>query len=262
MHPALWISKTGLDAQQMDISVISNNLANAATVGFKRDRAVFEDLLYQTVRQPGANSTQNTQLPTGLMLGTGVKTVGTQKTFTQGSTMTTNNALDLQVNGKGFFRILMPDGTFAYTRNGQFTLDNNGQVVTSGSGYLLQPTITLPADYQSITVGNDGTVSVTLQGQVNPAVLGTLDLADFVNPAGLQPIGENLFHETAASGTPVIATPGTSGLGTLRSGALEGSNVSVVEELVNLIESQRAYEMNSKVIKAVDDMLSFISQTL
>lgn len=262
MHPALWISKTGLDAQQMDISVISNNLANASTVGFKKDRAVFEDLLYQTVRQPGANSTQNTELPTGLMLGTGVKTVGTQKTFTQGSVMTTDNALDMNVNGRGFFQILMPDGTISYTRNGQFTLDDSGQVVTVGSGYPLQPAIVLPQEYQSITIGNDGTVSATIQGQAEPNVIGNIDLADFVNPAGLQPVGENLFIETGASGAPIVNPPGTAGTGTIMQGALEASNVSVVEELVNLIETQRSYEMNSKVISAVDSMLQFINQTI
>jgi len=262
MHPALWISKTGLDAAQTDIAVTSNDLANASTVGFKKDRAVFEDLLYQTVRQPGAQSSQNTELPSGLMLGTGVKTAGTQKTFTQGSSIQTDNALDVAVNGRGFFQVLLPDGSMGYTRNGQFTLDSTGQVVTVGSGYPLQPSITLPQDYQSISIGDNGTVTATIQGQAAPAAVGQIDLADFVNPAGLQPMGENLFKETSASGTPVVGTPGLTGIGSVMQGALEGSNVSVVEELVGLIETQRAYELNSKVISSVDSMLTNVTQQL
>ncbi|MAZ66844.1 MAG: flagellar basal-body rod protein FlgG [Kangiellaceae bacterium] len=262
MHPALWISKTGLDAQQTDISVISNNLANASTVGFKKDRAVFEDLLYQKVRQPGGQSTQDTRLPTGLMLGTGVKTVGTQKTFTQGGVVSTENALDLMVEGRGFLQVVMPDGSLGYTRNGQFTLDSEGNVVTVGSGYPLEPAVTLPADYQSITIGQDGTISVQLQGQAEPAVVGNIEVADFVNPAGLEPRGENVFAETGASGAPIVGVPGLTGLGQIRQGMLESSNVSAVEELVNLIETQRAYEMNSKVVSAVDSMLQNIAQNL
>jgi len=262
MHPALWISKTGLDAQQTDISVISNNLANASTVGFKKGRAVFEDLLYQTVRQPGGQSTQNTQLSSGLMLGTGVKVVGTQKSFTQGNLQLTNNGTDVAVQGRGFFEVLLPDGTSAYTRNGGFALDNTGQLVTSGNGYIVQPAITIPQDAQSLTIGSDGTVSVQLQGQAATTVLGNMQLVDFVNQGGLQPIGENLFKETASSGAPVTGTPGLSGFGTLVNGALESSNVSVVEELVNLIETQRTYEMNAKVISAVDSMLQFVNQTI
>lgn len=262
MNLALWIAKTGLDAQQTDIAVISNNLANAATVGYKKSRAVFEDLLYQTVRQPGGQSTQNTQLPSGLMLGTGVQVVGTQKSFTQGNLNVTNNATDVAIQGRGFFQVLLPDGTTAYTRNGSFSLDNTGQLVTAGNGYVIQPAITIPQDAQSLTIGADGTVSVQLPGQAAPTVLGNIQLVDFVNPIGLQPVGENLFKETASSGAPVTGTPGLAGFGSLVNGALESSNVSVVEELVNLIETQRTYEMNAKVVSAVDNMLQFVNQTI
>ncbi|MFZ5843304.1 MAG: flagellar basal-body rod protein FlgG [Pseudomonadota bacterium] len=262
MHPALWISKTGLDAQQTDLSVISHNLANVSTVGFKKNRAVFEDLLYQNVRQPGAATTQNSTLPTGLMLGTGVKTVANPKQFTQGSIQITENALDMSVQGRGFFQIQLPDGSTGYTRAGNFQLNQNGQVVTAGEGYLLQPAITVPQDAQSFTVGLDGTVSVTLQGQAAPTVIGNITLADFINPAGLQPMGDNLFIETLASGAPVVGTPGLTGIGTIRGGTLESSNVNTVEELVNMIETQRAYEMNAKVISTVDQMLQYVSQTL
>ncbi len=262
MHPALWISKTGLDAQQTDLNVISHNLANASTVGFKKGHAVFEDLLYQTARQPGSASSQNTILPTGLMLGTGVKTVAIPKTFSQGTLQTTDNELDVAIQGRGFFQIQMPDGTTAYTRAGNFALDQNGQVVTSGSGFALQPAINIPIDAQSLTIGQDGTVSVRLQGQAAPSVIGNLQTADFINPAGLQPIGDNLFLETQASGAPTVGTPGLTGLGILRGGQLESSNVNAVEELIGLIETQRAYEMNAKVISAVDGMLQYISQRL
>jgi len=262
MHPALWISKTGLDAMQTDISVISNNLANASTVGYKKSRAVFEDLLYQNIRQPGTQSSQNTTLPSGLMLGTGVKVTGTQKSFTQGTIQVTENALDMAINGRGFFEILLPDGSSAYSRNGQFGLDETGQVVTSGNGYILQPGITIPVDATSVTVGADGAVSVMQAGSPTPSIVGNIQLVDFINSMGLQPMGENLFLETGASGSPTIGNPGLAGLGSLLSGALESSNVSVVEELVGLIETQRSYEMNAKVISAVDSMLSYVSQTL
>jgi len=262
MHPALWISKTGLDAMQTDISIISNNLANASTIGYKKSRAVFEDLLYQNVRQPGTQSSQSTTLPSGLMVGTGVKVTGTQKSFTQGTMQVTDNALDLAVNGRGFFGVLLPDGSPAYTRNGQFGLDQSGQMVTSGNGYVLQPAITIPSDATSVTIGADGSVSVTQAGTATPSIIGNIQLVDFVNPMGLQPNGENLYLETGASGSPTTGNPGLSGLGSLLSGALESSNVSVVEELVGLIETQRSYEMNAKVISAVDQMLSYINQTL
>lgn len=262
MQPALWISKTGLDAQTKEIAVISNNLANVSTVGFKKSRAVFEDLLYQTVNQPGGRSSQDTELPSGLMLGAGTKVVATQKIHTQGDLITTDNALDLMVQGEGFFEVLMPDGTQSFTRNGQFTLDEEGNVVTPGSGYLLQPQITVPEDALSINVSQDGEVSVRLQGQAENAVIGQINTSNFINPGGLEPIGQNLYVETAVSGAPQQGTPGLEGFGMILQGSLETSNVNTTEELVNLIQSQRAYEMNSKVISAVDQMLSYINQQL
>ncbi|GGZ12040.1 MULTISPECIES: flagellar basal-body rod protein FlgG [Shewanella] len=262
MHPALWISKTGLDAQQTDISVISNNVANASTVGYKKGRAVFEDLLYQTVNQAGGISAANTKLPNGLNLGAGTKVVSTQKIFSQGNMETTDNSMDLMIQGPGFFEIQMPDGTTAYTRNGQFTLDDTGQMVTSGEGYVLQPGITIPDNATSITVSEEGEVSVKIPGNAENQVVGQLTMSDFINPSGLQPIGQNLYLETGASGTPVQGTPSLDGLGSIRQGSLETSNVNVTEELVNLIESQRVYEMNSKVISAVDQMLAYVNQNL
>lgn len=262
MHPALWISKTGLDAAQTDVAVISNNLANASTVGFKKDRAVFEDLLYQNINQPGGRSSADTELPSGLMLGAGSKVVATQKAHTQGNMLTTENAFDMSIQGQGFFEILQPDGTIAYTRNGQFTLDEQGSIVTPGAGFLLQPAIVVPQDAQSVTISQDGEVSATLPGQPAPAVLGQITISDFINPTGLQPIGQNLYVETAVSGQPLQGVPGLQGLGTIVQGALETSNVNVTEELVNLIESQRLYEMNSKVISSVDQMLGQVIQQL
>lgn len=262
MHPALWIGKTGLDAAQTDVSVISNNLANASTVGFKKDRAIFEDLLYQNINQPGGRSTADTQLPSGLMVGAGSKVVATQKAHTQGNLLTTENSLDMSIQGRGFFEILQPDGTLAYTRNGQFTLNDQGQIVTPGAGFLLQPNINIPPDAQSITISQDGEVSATLRGQAQPQVVGQISLTDFINPTGLQPIGQNLYVETAVSGLPLQGVPGLQGLGSIIQGALETSNVNVTEELVNLIESQRLYEMNSKVISSVDQMLGQVIQQL
>jgi flagellar basal-body rod protein FlgG len=262
MHPALWISKTGLDAAQTDVAVISNNLANASTVGFKKDRAIFEDLLYQNINQPGGRSSADTELPSGLMLGAGSKVVATQKSHTQGNLLTTDNALDLSIQGSGFFEILQPDGTTAYTRNGQFTLNDQGQIVTPGAGFLLQPPITVPDDAQQITVSQDGEVSVSTAGSAAATVLGQLNLSNFINPTGLQPIGQNLYVETAVSGTPIQGIPGLQGIGSINQGTLETSNVNVTEELVNLIESQRLYEMNSKVISAVDQMLGQVIQQL
>ncbi len=261
MLPALWVSKTGLSAQDMNLTTISNNLANVSTTGFKRDRAEFQDLLYQIKRQPGANSTQDTQLPSGLQLGTGVRIVGTQKNFTAGSLQTTDNPLDLAVNGRGFFQVLTPDGTVAYSRDGSFHLNSDGQIVTS-NGNALEPAIVVPAETQTFTVGNDGTVSVTVAGNATPQVIGNIQTADFINPAGLQATGNNLFLETAASGAPQVGTPGLNGLGTVLQNTLENSNVSVVEEMVNMITTQRAYEMNSKVISTADQMLSFVTQNL
>jgi len=262
MHPALWISKTGLDAKQRDISVISNNLANASTVGYKKSRAVFEDLLYQNINQPGGRSSQNSELPNGLMIGAGTKVVATQKNFGQGNHMTTDNALDVMIQGHGFFEVLMPDGSISYTRNGQFTTDAEGNLVTSGAGYQIQPTITVPPDAIEINISQDGEVSVKLPGQPENAVLGQLVVTNFINPAGLEPVGQNLFRQTGASGDPVQGVPGLEGIGIIVQGALEASNVNVTEELVGLIESQRVYEMNSKVISAVDQMLSFAIQQL
>ncbi|MFT5542949.1 MAG: flagellar basal-body rod protein FlgG [Glaciecola sp.] len=262
MHPALWIAKTGLDAAQTDVSVVSNNLANASTIGFKKDRAVFEDLLYQNINQPGGRSSADTELPSGLMLGAGSKVVATQKAHTQGNLLTTENALDLSIQGRGFFEIQQPDGSLAYTRNGQFTLNDQGNIVTPGAGFVLQPVITLPQDAQQVTISQDGEVSAQLRGQAEPQVLGQLNLADFINPVGLQPIGQNLYVETAVSGAPVQGVPGLEGLGAISQGTLETSNVNVTEELVNLIESQRLYEMNSKVISSVDQMLGQVIQQL
>jgi flagellar basal-body rod protein FlgG len=261
MNKALWIAKTGLDAQQTRMSVVSNNLANVNTTGFKKSRAVFEDLIYQTVRQAGAQSAQNTELPSGLMLGTGVRTVATEKMFTQGNLTQTDNSLDVAIQGRGFFEILLPDGTLGYTRDGSFQLNSEGQMVTS-SGYEVQPGIVIPEGTQSITVAEDGTVSAQVAGNVGPVEVGALQLADFINPAGLQPIGQNLFTETAASGAPQTGTPGLDGRGSLIQGFLEGSNVNTVEELVNMIETQRAYEMNSKAISSADQMLQYVNNNL
>ncbi|MGF1784568.1 flagellar basal-body rod protein FlgG [Photobacterium swingsii] len=262
MHPALWVSKTGLDAQQTNISTISNNLANASTVGFKKSRAVFEDLFYQNINQPGGQSSQDTQLPSGLMLGAGSKVVATQKVFTQGNTQTTNNAMDMMIEGDGFFQIMLPDGNIGYTRNGQFTINNEGQLVTTGSGYVLQPEIAVPEDAVGITVGTDGEVSARIRGQQENQVLGQITTVNFINPGGLEPIGQNLFLPTGASGDPQEGVPGLNGLGSIRQSMLETSNVNVTEELVNMIEAQRVYEMNSKVISTVDQMLSYVNQQL
>ncbi|CDM41237.1 MULTISPECIES: flagellar basal-body rod protein FlgG [Pseudomonadaceae] len=261
MLPALWVSKTGLSAQDMNLSVISNNLANVSTTGFKRDRAEFQDLLYQIRRQPGAQSTQDSELPSGLQLGTGVRIVGTQKNFTTGSLQTTDQPLDMAINGRGFFQILLPDGTIGYSRDGTYHLDSDGQIVTS-NGFALEPAIVVPAETQTFTVGEDGTVSVTTANSAAVQIIGNLQTADFINPAGLQAIGNNLFLETASSGAPQVGTPGLNGLGTVLQNTLENSNVSVVEEMVNMITTQRAYEMNSKVISTADSMLQFITQTL
>ena len=262
MHSALYVSKTGLSAQDTALTTISNNLANVSTVGFKRDMAVFQDLLYQIAREPGAATSQDSQLPSGLQLGTGVRIAGTAKQFTQGSMQVTDRALDVAVMGRGMFQILMPDGTTAYTRNGQFQVNADGEIVTA-NGYPLQPAITVPNNASIITIGNDGTVSVSVSGQENAATqIGQIDLADFVNPQGLKAIGDNLFRETAASGNPLVGTPGLAGLGDIRQGSLETSNVDVVEEMVNMITTQRAYEMNSKVVTTADQMLQFVTQNL
>src|SRR5688572_22056250 len=261
MNPALWAAKTGLDAQQTRMTVTSNNLANVNTSGFKKGRAVFEDLLYQNVRQVGGATSQDTQAPSGLSLGTGVRVVATERTYTQGSLLQTNNGLDLAIQGRGFFQILMPDGTLGYTRDGSFQTNAQGQLVTS-SGYVVQPGITIPDGAQNVSIGSDGVVTVSVAGQAAPTQVGSLQLVDFVNPAGLQPRGENLLTESAASGPAQTSTPGLNGLGTLVQGSLESSNVNVVEELVNMIETQRAYEMNSKAISTTDQMLEYVTNQL
>ncbi|HEY0963297.1 MAG TPA: flagellar basal-body rod protein FlgG [Pseudomonadales bacterium] len=261
MNQSLWIAKTGLDAQQTKMSVISNNLANASTTGYKRSRAVFEDLLYQNQRQPGAQSSQDSLYPTGMMIGTGVRTVATEKLFSQGAMTQTQNPLDVGIDGKGFLQVLMPDGSLAYTRDGELQVDNQGQLVNS-SGYAIQPNINIPVEAQSITIGTDGTVSVRLPGATATTVVGNIQLVDFINPAGLQPVGGNLYIESNASGTAQTGTPGQNGMGGLVQGYVEGSNVNVVEELVSMIETQRAYEMNSKAISTSDQMLQFVNNNL
>ncbi|HZX28434.1 MAG TPA: flagellar basal-body rod protein FlgG [Telluria sp.] len=259
MIRSLFIAKTGLEAQQTQLDVITNNLSNVSTNGFKRSRAVFEDLLYQNVRQPGAQSSQQTNLPSGQQIGTGVRAVATERIFTQGNPQQTGNDKDLMVNGNGFFQVLLPDGTTAYTRDGSFQKDANGQLVTS-SGYVIQPAITIPANAQSITVAKDGTVSVTLPNTTTPTQVGTLQLSTFVNPAGLEAKGENLYVETGASGNANTNTPGTNGAGVILQGYVESSNVNVVEEMVNMIQTQRAYEINSKAITTSDQMLQKLAQ--
>jgi flagellar basal-body rod protein FlgG len=254
MIRSLWIAKTGLESQQFNVDVISNNLANVSTNAFKRQRPIFEDLLYQTLRQPGAQSSQQTQYPTGLQVGTGATPVATVRIFTNGNLQQTGNALDLAINGRGFFQILLPDGSTAYTRDGAFQIDSQGQIVTA-TGYQLQPAITIPADALNVTIGGDGTVSVTQPGSSTPTQIGNIQLADFVNPPGLQSKGENLYLETASSGPPSVNDPGTNGLGLLNQGYVETSNVSVTEELVNLITAQRAFEINSRAIQTSDQML-------
>ncbi len=261
MNPALWAAKTGLDAQQTRMTVVSNNLANVNTSGYKKGRAVFEDLLYQNVTQVGAATSQDTTAPSGLSLGTGVRVVATEKLYTQGNLVQTGNPLDLAVQGRGFFQIALPDGTLGYTRDGSFQLSAEGELVTA-SGYRVEPGISIPDGAQSVTIGADGTVSVQVAGQASPTQVGTLQLVDFVNPAGLQARGENLLLESAASGPAQAGTPGLDGLVTLAQGSLESSNVNVVEELVSMIETQRAYEMNSKAIQTTDQMLEYVSNQL
>ncbi|MEY4652998.1 MAG: Flagellar basal-body rod protein FlgG [Pseudomonadota bacterium] len=260
MDASMWIAKTGLDAQQKRMSVISNNLANVNTTAFKRDRAAFEDALYQNLRQPGAQVAADAQSPTGLMLGTGVRLVSTEKTHTQGSLVTTNNALDLAIQGDGFFQIAQADGTLAYTRDGNFKISATGQVVTT-NGALLQPPITLPANVSNISIGRDGIVTAEVVAGGSQQI-GQLQVARFVNPAGLQSMGQNLLKETQASGAPQVQAPGLGGTGQIQQGALEASNVNVVEEMVNMIETQRAYEINSKAISAVDGMLRYLNNNM
>jgi flagellar basal-body rod protein FlgG len=261
MNPALWAAKTGLDAQQTKLAVTSNNLANVSTAGFKKGRAVFEDLMYQNIRQVGGSTSQDTQAPTGVHLGTGVRVVATEKIYTQGGFTQTDNALDVAIEGRGFFQIQLPDGTTAYTRDGNFQLNAQGQMVTS-SGYVLQPGISIPDGAQSVTISRDGVVSARVAGQGTPVQIGQLQLTDFINPSGLEPLGENLVVETAASGPAQTGTAGQNGLGKVLQGSFESSNVNVVEELVNMIETQRAYEMNSKAIATADQMLEYVNNQL
>lgn len=261
MHGALHVAKTGLSAQDTQLKVISNNLANVSTVGFKKDRLEFEDLLYQIRRQPGAATGPDSQLPSGLQLGSGVRTVGTQKLFQTGDMQITDQPFDLAISGRGFLQVEMPNGEIGYTRNGELHLDSDNRLVTA-EGYPIEPAITLPDEVLNFSVGGDGTVSVSVAGDSDPQELGQIELADFVNPQGLLAIGQNLFTETAASGAPTVGTAGEDGLGMLRQGVLEGSNVNAVEELVNMITTQRAYEMNSRVISTADEMLGFVTQQL
>jgi flagellar basal-body rod protein FlgG len=259
MINSLWVAKTGMQAQQTQLDVISHNLANVSTNGFKRGQAVFEDLIYQNLRQVGANSSEQTQLPTGLQLGLGVRTVATSRSFSQGNLQQTSNNLDMAINGAGFFQVQQPDGTIGYTRDGSFQVNAQGQMVTSG-GYLLAGGITIPADARSLTISNSGQVSVMQGTNTTPTVVGQLELASFVNPVGLEPRGQNLYTETAASGAPTTGAPGSTGMGNVLQGYVESSNVNVVQELVNMIQTQRAYEMNSKAIQTSDQMLQKLGQ--
>jgi flagellar basal-body rod protein FlgG len=258
---ALWIAKTGLEAQQTRMATISNNLANASTTGFKRDRAVFADLIYQNIVQVGSSSSESTVSPSGLNIGTGVRTVATEKLFTQGSIIQTGNSLDIAVQGRGFIQVLLPDGTLGYTRDGSLQKDATGLLVTS-IGYPIEPSITIPDTANSVSIGSDGIVSVLTQGSTAPTQIGSIQLADFVNPTGLQAIGNNLYQQSAASGTPQTGTPGLTGLGTLIQSSLEASNVNTVEELVNMIETQRAYEMSSKAISTAEQMMQFATNNM
>ena len=259
MNRSLWIAKTGMEGQQAKLDSIANNLANVGTNGYKRGGVVFEDLMYDNLRQAGAAGSDQTQLPTGLQVGLGTRVAASTRNFAQGNLQNTGNNLDLAVKGAGFFQLQLPDGSTAYTRDGAFQVDPNGQVVTS-SGHALQPPITIPPNAQSVSIAADGTVNVTLPGQAAPQQLGQIQLATFVNPAGLEPRGGNLFAETAASGTPNTAAPGTDGHGSVLHGSVEGSNVNVVEELVSMIATQRAYELNSKAIQTTDQMLQRLGQ--
>ena len=261
MTSPLWIAKTGLDAQYTRLSVISNNLANVNTVGFKRVRAVFNDLLSQNIRQTGAQNSETTELPSGLALATGVRTVATEKIHSQGNILQTEKSLDVAITGRGFFQILRSDGTLGYTRDGAFQLNSQGQIVTA-NGNLLQPAITVPQDTQTISISADGVVSITQTGVAAPTQVGQLQLADFANPTGLQSIGDNLFIESGASGAPQVGTPSVDGYGSLLQGSLETSNVNIVEEMVDMIETQRAYEINSKAISTADEMLQYINNQL
>lgn len=259
MIRSLWIAKTGLDAQQTNMDVISNNLANVSTNGFKRQRAVFEDLLYQTIRQPGAMTSEQTNAPSGLQIGTGVRPVATERLHSQGNLAQTNGTRDVAIKGQGFFHVQLPDGTDAYTRDGSFQMDQNGQLVTT-SGFQVVPAIILPETAKKVMIGRDGTVSVEIEGSPAPQQVGQLTLTTFINDSGLESVGENLYLETASSGAPTENAPGINGVGLLYQGYVETSNVNVAEELVNMIQTQRAYEINSKAISTSDQMLQKLTQ--
>ncbi len=259
MIRSLWIAKTGLDAQQTNMDVIANNLANVSTNGFKRQRAVFEDLLYQTERQPGAMSSEQTNLPSGLQVGTGVRPVATERLHSQGNLAQTNKVNDVAIKGQGFFQIQMPDGTMGYTRDGSFQVDQNGQMVTAG-GFQVVPAIIIPDNATKMSIARDGIVSVNIQGQSAPQQVGQLTLTTFINESGLESVGENLYLETNSSGVPVENAPGINGAGLLYQGYVETSNVNVAEELVNMIQVQRAYEINSKAVSTSDQMLQKLTQ--
>ncbi|TSA48426.1 MAG: flagellar basal-body rod protein FlgG [Nitrosomonadales bacterium] len=259
MMRSLWIAKTGMEAQQTNIDVISHNMANVSTTGFKKSRPVFEDMIYQTLRQAGAQASQQSQVPTGLQLGTGARAVATERIHIQGNLQQTGNALDLAISGNGFFQVQLPDGTLAYTRDGAFQVNSDGIMVTA-NGDILQPQITMTSDITSVTIAKDGTVSATKAGTSAVSQLGTIQLSNFINPAGLESLGDNLYAETVASGTPNTSNPGVNGLGTINQNFVETSNVNVVEEMINMIQAQRAYEINSKSIQASDQMLQRLVQ--
>ncbi|RKR06085.1 flagellar basal-body rod protein FlgG [Kushneria sinocarnis] len=259
MIRSLWIAKTGLDAQQTNMDVISNNLANVSTNGFKKSRAVFEDLLYQNMRQPGSMSSVQTNLPSGLQVGTGVRPVATERLHTQGNLEQTGNSKDVAINGRGFFAVQMPDGTSSYTRDGSFQLNENGQLVTA-NGFPIEPGIVVPQNALSLSIAQDGTVSVTQPGVTGSSQIGQLQLSTFINPTGLESIGDNLYRETNASGPRNDNVPGNNGAGLLQQNFVETSNVNVVEEMVNMIETQRSYEINSKAVSTVDQMLGRLTQ--
>lgn len=259
MMNSLWIAKTGMEAQQTQLDVVSHNLANVSTTGYKRANAVFEDLIYQNLRQVGAQSTEQSQLPTGLHLGLGVRTVATSRNFMQGGLQQSNSNLDVAIKGNGFFEVTQPDGTIGYTRDGSFQIDSQGRMVNS-SGLAVANGITVPANATNIAISSEGVVTATISGSTTAQPLGTISMSTFINPAGLEPRGQNLFIETAASGNPQQGTPGTNGLGTILQGYLETSNVNVVQELVTMIQTQRAYEMNSKAIQTSDQMLAKLGQ--
>ena len=259
MIRSLWIAKTGMEGQQSALDAISNNLANVGTNGYKRGGVAFEDLMYQNLRSPGANSSDQTVLPTGLQVGLGVRVAASTRDFSQGTLQQSGNALDLAINGAGFFQITLPDGTTGYTRDGSFQKDANGQLVTN-AGYVLQPGITVPPTASSVDIAADGTVTATILNQTAPQKLGQIQLASFINPAGLESRGGNLYSETSASGAPQAAAPGTAGHGSLLQTFTEGSNVNVVQELVSMIATQRAYELNSKAIQTSDQMLQKLGQ--